>query len=150
MPKASLYKSYIERLELAGDEKQFLQASWYVYAILEDRLISMLESSGGVPLDKKGNPIKMLGTKLGELKRRAKSDAPLRANLDDRAISSWAKKRNTLMHRMADGSLTLSQVDVMAEEVAKDGAQIARDVCAAAMRLKKRRLKEKHKGAEAS
>lgn len=141
MPKASLYREYIRRLDEAHKAGQNLQASWYIYAILEDRLISMLQNSGGVPNDQRGNPIRMLGRKRVELERRALSDKLLNAYFESRPIQAWASKRNALMHRMADGSFSIIQVDTLSQEIADEGVILVRKVCSAALRLKKNREK---------
>lgn len=139
MTKSSLYREYITRMDAAHREGQNLQAIWYAYAILEDRLISMLDNSGGVPVDKKGKPIRMLGPKREALAKRTKTDPLLKVNFDNRAIRLWSKDRNDLMHGMADGSLSLQQVDSLAQQTADTGVSLVRSVCSAAMRLKKHR-----------
>lgn len=141
MPKAQLYKTYIARMEEAHGSGSFLQASWYAYAILEDRLLSMLENSGGIPLDRRGNPIRMLGAKRAALQQRTATDKLLAAYFDNAPIQHWARKRNDLMHSMVDGTSTINEIDQLAEELADEGVELVRNLCAAAMRLKKNRSK---------
>jgi hypothetical protein len=67
MPKEALYKTLISRMESASDAGMYPEASWYSYAALEDRLVSLPKNSGGVGEKAggaNGKPIKMTGPKL--------------------------------------------------------------------------------------
>lgn len=79
----------------------------------------------------------MAGAKLSELEIRAKSDGVLRVNLETQRIRLWLAQRNKLMHGMMNGSMTLVDIEGLADSTAKDGIVLSRDVCAAAMRVKK-------------
>lgn len=137
MGKASLYREFLRRSNEAFASDHHLEAIWYVYAVVEDRMISMLENSGGLPQ----SGLRMLGPKVQELKRRSAQDDLLKVNLDAAAILRWASKRNTLMHAMANGTMDLSTIDVLARETAGEGVKLCRSVCSAAMRVKKHRSK---------
>ena len=140
MGKRSLYENFIERIDRHVASGNFFEASWYVYAVLEDRLISMLQNSGG-STQSNGNPIRMLGPKLSILKTRAASDALLDANFPHDAIFDWKERRNDLMHAMAEGSMDIDQIDEAAKSLANEGQELVRTVSAGAMRLKKHRSK---------
>lgn len=140
MEKRSLYESFIERIDRHVSSGSFFEASWYVYAVLEDRMISMLQNSGGAT-QSNGNPIRMLGRKLSTLKTRAECDALLDANFPHDAIFDWKERRNNLMHAMAEGSLNIDQIDEYAKSLAEEGQELVRKVSACAMRLKKHRNK---------
>lgn len=139
MRKSAIYKEYIARMDAAHSDKHYLEAIWYAYAVLEDRLISMLQNSGGIPTSNDGKPIRMLGPKRTELVKRAKTDKLLKGCFDNTNIQVWAKKRNDLMHGMADGSMSILVVDELAKETADSGVALVREVCAAGMRLKRYR-----------
>ncbi|RKS85449.1 hypothetical protein DFR51_3368 [Sphingosinicella microcystinivorans] len=47
MGKFALYRQMIGRLDEAIEGRHFFEASWYVYALLEDRLISLLSANSG-------------------------------------------------------------------------------------------------------
>ena len=47
MAKEALYREFMSRMNAADQAGNYLEASWYAYAILEDRLRSLLRSSGG-------------------------------------------------------------------------------------------------------
>lgn len=143
MAKEALYREFMARMKAADEAGNYLEASWYAYAILEDRLRSLLRSSGGEGKGKVagGKPIRMMGPKLEELKWRAKSDSLLAANLDYTGIKKWKEDRNDLTHAMADASLTLAQIDAAAKKLAQDGAELVRTVSAACRRVKTHRDK---------
>ena len=139
--KRELFEGFHKRMDAAIESKFYLEASWYAYAIIEDRLVSMLRQSGGIGYNGSPNPIRMLGKKVDELRNRGATDKLLDANLEPQSIFDWAEQRNTLMHSMADGSLSQAEVDKQAYLLAMNGRELVRDVSAAAMRLKKHRTK---------
>lgn len=136
MNKRVLYEEFIGRIDASIAAAAYLEASWYIYAVLEDRLISMLRLSGGVPPG-----IRMMGSKISEVSLRAVSDLLLAANFDEAAMRDWSTKRNALMHAMAEGALTIQQVDRDAEVLATEGRSLVRTVTTQVMRLKQHRAK---------
>lgn len=139
--KRELFEGFHDRMDTAIERKFYLEASWYAYAIIEDRLVSMLRQSGGIGRNGSSNPIRMLGKKVDELKSRAETDKLLDSYFEPQSIFDWADQRNTLMHAMADGSLSQAEIDKQAYLLAMNGRDLVRDVSAAAMRLKKHRSK---------
>jgi hypothetical protein len=141
--KDKLYQAFIERMDAAREAGYHFEACWYASALLEDRLVSMLESTGGVPLFKngknKGQPIRMLGPKLAELLKRANTNMVLKQNVELSAIHDWVQQRNELMHRMAEGTKPLGAIESDANALAQVGAQAVRRAASAARRLKKHR-----------
>jgi len=139
--KQKLYSTFIERMHAAVASGAYFEAAWYSYAILEDRLLALLASSGGIPTTNKGKPI-MMGQKLKTLKDRADSgDSLLNVNLDYKAIKAWKDRRDDLMHAMANASKLLTDIDKEAMLLANDGDDLVRAVCAAARRVKRHRGK---------
>jgi hypothetical protein len=132
MAKSSLYKEMIKRLDDACANRHFLEASWYAYAVLEDRLISLIKSGGGVP----GRL--MMGKKIEALDKLVKAGTVELRNFESTKLRAWADDRNTLMHAMAEGKMTIEDVDAMAEKLANDGSTLVRIYAAAAMRQKKK------------
>lgn len=141
MPKQELYAELFRRMIEANKGHRWIETSWYAYALLEDRLLSLLRSSGGEGKGGPGKPLRMLGPKLGELKERANKDDLLRANLAHGEIHAWKEKRNDLMHAMAYGCMTIADIDAAAEKLAVEGAQLVSSVAAACRRMKKHRHK---------
>ncbi|UWQ31637.1 hypothetical protein K3555_13650 [Leisingera sp. M527] len=139
--KRELFEGFHDRFGRAIEQGFYLEASWYIYALIEDRLVSMLRQSGGVGEKGSTTPIKMLGPKIKELKRRAVSDGLLQQNLPDTALSEWSSRRNSLMHAMADGNLSQEEIDKQSYLLATNGKELVKEVSAAAMRLKKHRAK---------
>ena len=109
----------------------YLEASWYAYAIIEDRLVAVLKRSGGV-LDSDGNPVRMLGPKLKLIRKRRKKDILLQAYFPEAVlgnIDTWKEERNDLMHAMADASASLPEIDKRAYLMATRGQELVKSVC---------------------
>jgi len=142
--KYGLYKTFMSRMDKAFQSEMYLEASWYAYAILEDRLVSLLKNSGGIG-EKKGNangkPIRMMGPKLKELTRRAKKDPLLKANFEHDRLNTWKESRNNLMHAMGDATMAIEDIDLDAKKLAEEGRRLIREYAAACRRLKKHRDK---------
>lgn len=81
-PKQSHYEALLGRMEQAHADKHYFEASWYAYAVLEDRLRSALRQSGGDTYPNH-RPIKNLGKKIQIIRDRKQSDAVLAAMFDD-------------------------------------------------------------------
>lgn len=144
MAKHALYKKFLSRLDDAFSSEMYLEASWYAYAVLEDRLVSMLENSGGVGEKQggsSGKPIRMMGPKLKELSRRAKKDNLLNANFEYQNLNTWKESRNNLMHAMGDATMSIEDIDAAARKLAEEGRELIRVYAAACRRLKKHRAK---------
>ena len=133
--KRDLYTELIRRIDIAMENHHYFESSWYCYAVIEDRLISLLRHSGGV--EKNGKKIRMLGPKLRELKARAATDPLLAANFDHDAVDEWKERRNELQHAMADGEMSIVEVDKQAKGLATSGKKLVRELAAGAMRFKK-------------
>ncbi len=141
MSKQALYSTFISRMKEAHEAKRFFEASWYAYAVLEDRLRSMLRSTGGEGVGGPGKPIRMMGPKLKELKHRAKSDELLKVNFEHDRLNTWKEARNNLMHAMADAAMSIEQIDAQAEQLSLEGEELVRVFSAACRRLKSHRSK---------
>lgn len=141
MSKKDLYGNFINRMNDAYDSGHYFESSWLAYAVLEDRLRSLLRSSGGEGVGGKGKPIRMMGPKLKELKYRAKKDELLKVNFEHDKLNTWKDARNNLMHAMADASMTIEQIDAAAEALATEGAQLVKTYSSACRRMKKHRDK---------
>jgi hypothetical protein len=141
MPKNALYAELFHRMNDANKHGRWIEASWYAYSLLEDRLLSLLRSSGGEGKGGAGKPLRMVGPKLKELQYRSKKDELLRANFAHDDIDAWKEERNNLMHAMAYGSMTIGDIDVAAERLAGDGVKLVASVAAACRRVKKHRSK---------
>lgn len=144
MAKHFLYKTFIGRMKNAYDAGMYLEASWYAYAVLEDRLLSLLRNSGGVGQNSggaNGKPIRMMGPKLKELSLRSKKDRLLKENFEHDKLNVWKKSRDNLMHAMGDATMTVKDIDAAAKKLAEDGQVLVRDYAAACRRLKRHRAK---------
>jgi hypothetical protein len=131
-------------MDAAYNASMYLEASWYAYSVLEDRLLSLLRSSGGVGEKSNGaggKPIRMMGPKLKELSRRAKKDKLLKENFEHDKLDTWKASRNTLIHAMADATMPIEDIDAFAKKLAEDGRALVREYASACRRLKKHRDK---------
>lgn len=144
MPKQELYKTFMSRIDSSYKASMYLEASWYIYAVLEDRLVSLLRNSGGVGEKNSGTggkPIRMMGPKLKELSRRAKKDKLLKENFEYDKLNAWKESRNNLMHAMGDATMPINEIDAAAKQLSEDGRALVREYASACRRLKKHRDK---------
>lgn len=138
--KEDIYKKYIAQLEEAEKLGFHFESCWISYVILEDRLLSILRSTGGDHYPN-GNEIRMMGPKIIEIKSRISSNQILKGHMEAGdlipRIEQWKDKRNILMHSMADGSLSILQIEKEITILAINGTKLVRDFAAAARRVKK-------------
>lgn len=142
--KRSLLSVLIDRMKRAQSSGWYLEAAWYAYAIIEDRLVSILRSSGGDGVAGGGKPLQMLGRKIREIERRI-GDGPqkvilLEMNSHLAAVVRWADTRNDLMHAMAEGSMSIGEIDRRAKSLAAEALVLVPTLATGAQRLKR------HKG----
>ncbi|SNS73373.1 hypothetical protein SAMN05421640_1035 [Ekhidna lutea] len=138
--KETIYSKFIGKLENTIKEEYYFEAAWVEYVILEDRLVSLLESTGGA------GSVRMMGPKIGEIKSRMSSYAFLKGNMeaDDLIprLENWKDSRNILMHSMANGQMTMTDIEHDIVILAIDGEKLVRDFASAARRVKDRAKKE--------
>lgn len=143
MTKRQLLSQLIGNMDAALAAGQYFEASWYASALLEDRLSSILRSTGGEGPGGVGAPKKMLGSKVEELDKRAGWGPHQKPLLDRSALIvaafCWKEDRNKLMHSMADGSMSIAEINVAKEKLARDGVKIVKDTASLALQLKKHR-----------
>jgi hypothetical protein len=92
--KIKSYQQLLNRLEEAIDAGFFLEASWIAYAVIEDRVCSALLKTEGLPQDKNGKSLQMLGSKLEVLAKRMHEDPILRSCLEKDEILKDRKLNN--------------------------------------------------------
>lgn len=133
------YKELFERAENAIKEEYYLEASWIISTIIEDRLISLLKQSGG-HLKPNGQEIRMIGPKIIELEDRINANHQQIISvtygniLDD--VKIWKNNRNDLMHALAEnGSYDDFFKDIYL--LANNGITIAKKLATRARKLKK-------------
>lgn len=139
--KQEKYESLIAKMKSAYDDEYYLETSWIAYAILEDRLLSALSQSGGIP-KRRHKPIRMLGPKVDEIDKRRKKDKLLNAYFTDDLMSrikDWKEQRDSLMHSMADGSESIESLNKASCLLAQRAIPLIKLVCAAARTLKNNR-----------
>jgi hypothetical protein len=132
--KGELFEHLISKADLALNNKFYLETSWIVYSIIEERLISVITKidkrtpGNGFKVDKCLKRLKYLIVKENNelLKRHFELE------LIDR-IRVWKNSRNSTMHDLAKKHITESRI----EKLAKEGNQIMRELNATLMRFKK-------------
>lgn len=129
-------------MEGAHQKEAYLEEVWYAFAILEDRLVSMIKQSG----DPAG-PRWTMGRKIKLLETRAQNDVHLKGallNLDLLLeLLVWAEdERNLMAHHLAKGNLTLELIDKKSLIMANRGKKLVKHFCAAARRYKKQKKKQ--------
>lgn len=137
------YEILFERVKVAKDNEFFLEVAWISYSILEDRLTSLLEKTGGVPIEK--NPL-MFGKKLTHIENRSKTDQNLKNILYDdlvKKLRTWSQERNILMHVLADCKKPIVGLDVSIKNTATQGEILARELSARVRKIKKKSKKIK-------
>lgn len=142
-PKKKHYEELMIRMTRAITTHNCLEASWYSYAVLEDRLIAILSASGGA--HEKNKPSKLMrnfGRRLRVIDERRKKDNLLKAYFPDSLISTltkWKNERNDLMHAMANAAVPLSDIDKLAYLLATNGQKHVKEVCRVTRLLKRNR-----------
>jgi len=141
--KKKHYEEMMVRMTKAIEAHYCLEASWYAYSIIEDRMIAVLMATGGA-VDARGKLYRNLGRKLDVIKERAKKDTLLRAYFDSAvvaAITKWKDERNTLMHAMANASVPLADIDTQTLLLATNGKELVKTVCRVTRLLRRNRHK---------
>lgn len=101
---AHMHDSFLERLESAMEEDQYVEASWLCYAIFEQRIARIISKHIlKCPKGKRGENEKPVGiaTKILCLKKLTKLEYGPYRDFDGELlnkIDKWCKKRNTLIH----------------------------------------------------
>lgn len=137
--KRKLLGTIMAKMEAAHKGGHHLEAAWYAYAILEDRLRSALRTSGGERGGPKNKPLRMAGEKLGELIERAAHSSVISQALPLTDLKAWVKSRNDLMHSMLDGSMTEHDIGRSAQKLSSSGLALVKKLAVSTMRLKKHR-----------
>lgn len=143
--KKKHYEEMMFRMTLAIKAKFYLEASWYAYSILEDRMIAALHRSGGA-FDSRKRLFRTLGRKLDIINCRRLKDALLKVYFDDSLmddLKTWKDDRDDLMHAMANAATPLTEIDKKSNLLATRGQALVKSACRAARLLKRNRHKIK-------
>ena len=141
--KLNHYADLFKRIQVANTSSHPLEAIWYAYALIEDRLRSILLKSGGASTSA-GTNIIGLGKKLTAVKKRRMHDKLLSVYFDQTLmtdIRKWATQRNGLIHAMADASTAMPAIDQLSLSVAKEGTRLSYILCRQTRLLTRNRAK---------
>lgn len=116
MQKYLNYKIQMGRLNKAIKSEFYLEAIFIEYAVLEDRVESILRH-GGTFRPNRHNTLNSKLNRLEEMQRNKKG--PLRKYLSDEFIAEirlWRDKRNQLMHAMMKRTVTKDEIAATVDE----------------------------------
>lgn len=127
MQKYANYREQMSRLNKALNARFYLEAIFIEYAVMEDRLESVLRHSGKwnpkpdehISIDRKCRNVAKLAEEKKGLARRYFS-----AELTD-GILEWKEKRNKMIHALLKQSLHTEDLQSIAEE----GHQLVKTLC---------------------
>ncbi len=134
--KKENYELLIGRMKVAQEKEFFLEQTWIAYAIIEDRILSILDKIGLI----QAHSIIMLNAKIRILTKEKASRSELRKIFYDdilKRIIQWAKKRNKLMHALASEKKKIDIADPNIKDIAQTGESLAREISARVWSLKK-------------
>ena len=135
--KGAAYQQLLDRASEAMSGAFYLEAGWIIFALLEDRLNSVLRLTGGIPTDKNGRPIQMLGKKLRVARERLVTDDAVRKAMrlgrDLDQLERWKDRRNDLAHSMANDARSWADLAEEASVLAADGRALAGSISSAVM-----------------
>lgn len=132
--KGKLLADLISRVDIALENKFYLEASWIEYSIIEDRLISVIAKidnrnpGNGFKVDKCLKRLKYLRDNENNTLIVKHFSTVLLDN-----IRTWKNNRNSTMHDLAKKHITEKRI----ENLATEGKLLMRELNASVMRFKK-------------
>ena len=126
MEKYEIYKQLSSDLTKAMKQGFYYEAIFIEYAILEDRLASVLKYAGVLTMEKAGN--QNIAKKINDIRNSKEfSSKFVRERLSFElldSITAWKDKRNRLIHNLANIPYDAAAV----KEVAEEGYEIVKVV----------------------
>lgn len=145
MQKYENYREQNLRLKKAMDNCFYLEALFIEYAIMEDRLTSILRYEGNSINSKKHVSIDRKLSKVETIAREKKGLAGRYFTVDLlNSIRAWKGKRNDLIHAMMKMHLSTEGLF----DLATEGRQLQKDLCRLAQNYK-RAVERKQKAEQA-
>ena len=145
--KRYTYQQGIERIDSALEKEFWLEASWIIYAMFEDRCNSLLDKSGG-PIPPPSTGFVSINKKINVLKDRASNNQFLKQANDLpvllQELHDWKEARNPTMHSLIEMPREWSVINEEAKKLAQDGRYLLGCFSAAAMRVRKKYIKSGH------
>lgn len=135
------YAELFTLMTQAAGARFYLEASWIAYALIENRVTTALVLTGGVPTNRRGVPLQMLGPKLDHVAKRLKTDADLakaaaQQRLDLGLLNRWKDDRNRLIHAMAEPGESWATLSKAAADLATRADSLVRSVNSTMLALK--------------
>lgn len=144
--KRNYYTSLISHIDESINEEYYLEAAWIYYANFEDRINSVLNKTGVIPLTNYGIQVS-IKKRLEELIDRRKSNHLLRrAFFDEKIINDVNDRRlrrNPIMHSLMKTPKDIEALTTELKSLAIDSLPILKEFNSAAMRFRKKHIKKK-------
>ena len=128
---AHMHDEFLERLDAAMKQHNYVEASWLCYAIFEQRITRIVEKHiTKCPKQNRNDNKYHVGirTKITCLKKLSKVQYGAYANFDSKLLSEiagWCKKRNTLMHGLVSLEL-YKKYDKEFKDLAESGTPMVK------------------------
>ncbi len=140
--KNARYSDLSERLKLAIEKEFYYEAIFIEFAIIEDRVLSMLKYAGVDYLNKKGQPIK-----LAERLKRIEQHSAFQDDYTKKHITSdlindiytWKDRRNVLIHDLVNNEYDNEEI----KELALQGVELVKVLNNKSTLVNNHRKKEK-------
>lgn len=140
MSKSKLYKDLMARMDLALLEEFYMEACWIQYAIVEDRINSVIRHSYPKNGEEFLKTFRGLDRKFDHIRDKihpADEDCVKTINKDLlKRLVRWKDKRNTLMHEIADTD-NLARVQAQLKKLAPEGKNLVNELSAKVWKYKK-------------
>lgn len=137
--KGITYEKYFSRVTEAIQHEFYLEATWIIYSLIEDRLKSLSTEKLHLTLIR-NNVESMIIALRNEVKVNSMLSEELSFELLD-DIDIWRKERNNVIHFLTQERINETQL----KEISLKGVSFLKSISAVNMRVKKR-LKGKPRG----
>ena len=136
-PKEDLYTLFFTRMNEANKACYYFETITIAYAMIEDRINSVLDKTGG-------NADRMISKKLEFLRKR--KNVLVRAQFPEdfiKEIEHWIDQRNVLAHEMANSHKPWTYLDKKAALLALRAPKLVNEISGAVNRVKNQLKKSK-------
>ena len=130
-PKETLYQHLFTKMNNANKNSFYFETIWIAYSMIEDRINSVLNKTGG-------NRDRMISKKMELLEKR--KNVFVKAQFPKefiRKISQWVDRRNKLSHEMANANKPIEYLDKKAALLALEAPGLVNEISGAVTRVKK-------------
>ncbi len=142
--KTALYHEVLDRIQHAINESFFCEACWLQYAIIEDRVNSVIRHAHPKKGAEAVKSMRGLDTKIEHITKRIHGqDEGCRTTVNKdliKRLTKWKNKRNALMHDLVDVS-DFGKVQQKMKVLADDGVVLVNELCSRVAKYKDKKGK---------